>query len=67
MDYGLSFYRDQPMIHYSTDGVPDQEHLLVIRASDTGALDHWLAGRVYQPVGLFETQGLALYRVSARR
>ena len=67
MDYGLSFYRDQPMIHYSTDGVPDQEHVLVIRASDTDALQHWLAGRVYQPIGLFETQGLAIYRVAARQ
>ena len=24
MDYGLAFYRNQPMIHYSTDGVPQQ-------------------------------------------
>ena len=66
MDYGLSFYRNQPMIHYTTDGVPDQEHILVIRASDTDALQRWLAGRVYQPVGLFETQGLAIYRVAQR-
>ena len=27
MDYGLAFYRNQPMIHYETDGVPDAEHL----------------------------------------
>ncbi len=66
MDYGLAFYRDQHLIHYSVDGVPDQEHLLVIRASDTDTLEHWLAGRVYQPIGLFETQGLAIYRVAAR-
>lgn len=66
MDYGLSFYRNQPMIHYSTDGVPDQEHVLVIRASDTAALERWLAGRIYQPIGLFETQGLAIYRVASR-
>ena len=42
MDYGLAFYRNQPMIHYDTDGVPDEEHLLVIRANDTADLDHWL-------------------------
>ena len=23
MDYGLAFYRNEPMIHYDTDGVPD--------------------------------------------
>ena len=35
MDYGLAFYRNQPMIHYDADGVPDAEHLLVIRAQTT--------------------------------
>jgi hypothetical protein len=63
MDYGLAFYRNEPMIHYSTDGVPDGEHLLVIRANDTAELDHWLAGRVYKPLFLYESQGLEVYRV----
>ncbi len=63
MDYGLAFYRDQPMIHYESDGVPDAEHLLVIRASDTSSLDQWLAGRVYVPLFLYESQGLEVYRV----
>src|SRR6266702_2140087 len=31
MDYGLVFYRNPPMIHYDSDGVPDAEHLLVVR------------------------------------
>ncbi len=63
MDYGLAFYRNQPLIHYSTDGVPDAEHLLVIRASDAPKLDEWLAGRVYEPLFLYESQGLEVYRV----
>ena len=67
MDYGLAFYRDRATTHYSTDGVPPQEHVLVIRSRDTGALDHWLAGRVYQPLFLFDPQGLAVYRVAAKR
>ncbi len=67
MDYGLSFYRNQPMVHYSTDGVPAGEHVLVVRVADTGMLDRWLAGRVYQPMFLFDTQGLAVYRVEAKR
>jgi hypothetical protein len=65
MDYGLAFYRNQPMIHYSTDGVPNAEHILVIRASDAGDLDRWLAGRVYQPLFLYESQGIEVYRVYA--
>jgi len=66
MDYGLAFYRDEPLIHYSKDGVPDEEHLLVIRANDTAALDHWLAGRVYKSLFLYDSQGLEVYRVYAR-
>ncbi|HEX4578066.1 MAG TPA: glycosyltransferase family 39 protein [Edaphobacter sp.] len=63
MDYGLAFYRDQPMIHYDSDGVPSAEHVLVVRANDTASLDHWLAGRVYEPLFLYESQGLEVYRV----
>jgi 4-amino-4-deoxy-L-arabinose transferase-like glycosyltransferase len=66
MDYGLAFYRNQPMIHYETNGVPDAEHILVIRANDTADLDHWLAGRVYEPLFLYESQGLEVYRVYAK-
>jgi 4-amino-4-deoxy-L-arabinose transferase-like glycosyltransferase len=67
MAYGLAFYRNQPMIHYSTDGVPAAEHVLVIRASDTAELDRWLAGRIYKPLFLYESQGLAVYRVYAEQ
>jgi 4-amino-4-deoxy-L-arabinose transferase-like glycosyltransferase len=63
MDYGLAFYRNQPMIHYETDGVPDTEHLLVVRANNTADLDRWLSGRIYTPVFLDESQGLEVYRV----
>ena len=67
MDYGLAFYRNQEMIHYSTDGVPTAEHVLVIPANDTAELDHWLAGRIYKPLFLYESQGLAVYRVYAQQ
>jgi len=67
MDYGLSFYRNQPMVHYASEGVPREEHLLVIRTNDAPDLQRWLEGRVYQPVLLFDTQGLEVYRVAARQ
>jgi hypothetical protein len=66
MDYGLAFYRNQPMIHYSPDGVPRDEHILVIQANNTADLDHWLAGRVYEPLFLYESQGIEVYRVYAK-
>ena len=65
MDYGLAFYRDQPMIHYDHDGVPPGEHMLVIKSNDQGDLDRYLAGRIYEPLFLYETQGLSVYKVYA--
>jgi hypothetical protein len=66
MDYGLAFYRNESLIHYSTDGVPTGEHLLVIPTRDANQLDHWLAGRVYEPLFLYDSQGLEVYRVYAQ-
>jgi 4-amino-4-deoxy-L-arabinose transferase-like glycosyltransferase len=63
MIYGLAFYRNEEPIGYDTDGVPDGEHLLVTRANDTSELEHWLSGRVYEPLFLYESQGLEVYRV----
>ena len=65
MDYGLAFYRNQPMVHYDTNGVPASEHLLVVPANDTADLDKWLAGRVYKPLFLYESQGIEVYLVNA--
>src|ERR1700730_9426109 len=66
MDYGLAFYRNEPLVHYSTDGVPKEQHLLVIRASDSEALNRWLAGRVYERLFLYDSQGLEVYKVYAQ-
>jgi 4-amino-4-deoxy-L-arabinose transferase-like glycosyltransferase len=66
IDYGLAFYRNQPMIHYADDGIPAAEHILVIRASEVPELDHLLAGRIYKPLFLYESQGLEVYKVYPR-
>jgi len=67
MDYGLAFYRNERLLHYSTDGVPDGEHLLVIPATDSADLEHWLSGRIYEPLFLYDSQGLEVYKVYARQ
>ena len=66
IDYGIAFYRNQPTIHYAADGVPAGEHLLVIPSTDAVALERYLTGRVYRPLFLYDSQGLEVYRVSAR-
>jgi hypothetical protein len=66
MDYGLAFYRKEPLVHYDTDGVPAGEHLLVIRTSDAANLGRWLPDRIYRPLFLYDAQGLEVYKVDAR-
>ena len=66
MDYGLAFYRNERLVHYNADGVPEGEHLLVAPANNSAELQQWLAGRVYEPLFLYESQGLEVYRVYAR-
>jgi 4-amino-4-deoxy-L-arabinose transferase-like glycosyltransferase len=67
MDYGLAFYRNERLVHYDQDGVPDAEHILVVRANDTESLDRFLAGRLYEPLFLYESQGLEVYKVMAKQ
>ncbi len=75
--YGLAFYRNQPIVEYGLNGyvppdkvpvtgIPDAEHILVLRTRDTDQLPIWLAGRVYEPLFLYEPQGLAVYKVYAK-
>ena len=66
MDYGLAFYRNQPNIHYDHDGVPAQEHILVIPSNEPETLDRYLTGRIYEPLFLYDTQGLSVYKVYAK-
>ncbi|RZU40621.1 ArnT family glycosyltransferase [Edaphobacter modestus] len=66
LDYGIAFYRNEATVHYDKDGVPAEEHLLVIPTKDPAALEHYLDGRIYTPLFLYDSQGLEVYRVSAR-
>jgi hypothetical protein len=68
IDYGLSFYRNQAMLHYDNaqEGVPDGDHILIAGTRDQDQLDRYLAGRIYEPLFLDETQGLAVYKVYAK-
>ncbi|NYF79372.1 ArnT family glycosyltransferase [Granulicella arctica] len=66
IDYGLAFYRNERLVHYNPDGVPEGEHLLVAPANDSASLQTWLAGRVYEPLFLYDPQGLEVYRVYAK-
>ncbi|MCL2659227.1 MAG: glycosyltransferase family 39 protein [Acidobacteriaceae bacterium] len=66
LDYGLTFYRNQAIVHYCTDGVPAESHILVLRHSDTATFDRYLRGRVYKLMFNYDVQGVDVYRVEAR-
>jgi 4-amino-4-deoxy-L-arabinose transferase-like glycosyltransferase len=73
-EFGLAFYRNQEMVNYDEDGVPDEQHLLVARVMgrhgvdlDTQmALEELLEGRQYQQLFSWPEQGLEIYLVGAR-
>ena len=74
MEYGLSFYRNREVINYKQDGVPDEQHLLVVRVTGrngvdlhtTSELDEYLAGRHYEQLFTWPEQGLVVYMVGSR-
>jgi 4-amino-4-deoxy-L-arabinose transferase-like glycosyltransferase len=79
--YGIAFYRDEEPIDYCEPSakphpyeedcsggvdIPEAEHLLVMPANESGDLDQWLRGRVYEPLFLYPSQGLEVYKVYAK-
>jgi hypothetical protein len=67
MEFGLSFYRNARVINYEQDGVPDQQHLLVVRESYIDQLRPILKGRTYEPLFTYPAQNLVVYEVAARQ
>jgi 4-amino-4-deoxy-L-arabinose transferase-like glycosyltransferase len=63
--YGLAFYRNQPIVSYAEDGIPREEHILVVPTQDATYVPAMLQGRTYQQIFNFDTQGLSVFRVAA--
>jgi 4-amino-4-deoxy-L-arabinose transferase-like glycosyltransferase len=74
VEYGLSFYRNREVINYEQDGVPDGQHLLVVRVTGrngvdlhtAAVLDKYLEGRHYEQLFTWPEQGLVVYMVGSR-
>jgi hypothetical protein len=73
-EFGLSFYRHREIVNYEQSGVPEEQHLLVVRVAGRGgvdlhtlaALDEYLEGRRYEQLFSWPEQGLAVYLVGSR-
>jgi 4-amino-4-deoxy-L-arabinose transferase-like glycosyltransferase len=66
MEFGLSFYRNRRVLNYQTDGVPADQHMLVVRDVAAPDLGHLLAGRSYEPLFSYPAQHIAVYQVYAK-
>jgi hypothetical protein len=74
IEYGLSFYRNREVINYDQDGVPDDQHLLVVRVTGRNGVDlhtpavlnDYLEGRHYEQLFTWPEQGLVVYMVGRR-
>ncbi len=64
--YGVAFYRNQDVARYREDGVPDEEHVLMMPTREARLLPSFLGNRIYQQLFLYPTQGLSVYRVLKR-
>ena len=74
IEYGLSFYRNSEVVNYEESGVPDEQHLLVVRVTGRrgvdlhtpAALEEYLEGRHYEQLFTLPEQGLVVYLVGSR-
>jgi 4-amino-4-deoxy-L-arabinose transferase-like glycosyltransferase len=64
VEYGLNFYRNQPISRYERDGVPEQEHVVVAKAGGVAAVQALTAPRKVTLIGAFVPQRLEFFRIS---
>jgi 4-amino-4-deoxy-L-arabinose transferase-like glycosyltransferase len=74
VEYGLAFYRNREVVNYEQSGVPDEQHLLVVRVTGRGGVDlhsqdalaEYLEGRDYEQLFSWPEQDLVVYSVGSR-
>ncbi len=64
-EYGLDFYRNQPVERYERGEVPAADHLLIARTGSEAQLASFLKGRRLSHVGSFPSQNLEFFWVSS--
>ncbi len=67
LEYGLTFYRNQPVARYETGNVPAQEHLLVAPTKWKDNIAKETAGRRVLLLGHYAPQDVDYYWVSAAK
>ena len=65
LEYGLAFYRNQPVEHYETGNIPAGEHLLVAPTTWMDNVAKEAAGRHVTLLGHYAPQGVDYYYIAA--
>ncbi len=66
VEYGLNFYRNQPISRYERDGIPPQAHVVIAKQGSEAALQALVGDRKVERIGAFTFQHLEFFRVSAQ-
>ncbi len=66
VEYGLNFYRNQPISRYERDGIPSQGHVVIARQGSEAAVQALVGDRKVDRIGAFTFQHLEFFRVSAQ-
>src|SRR5215472_6751495 len=64
VEYGLNFYRNQPVGRYERDGVPAGEHVVIAKMGSEGAVQALAGPRQVTDLGGFSPQHLEFFLVS---
>jgi 4-amino-4-deoxy-L-arabinose transferase-like glycosyltransferase len=67
VEYGLNFYRNQPVGRYERDGVPVGEHVVIAKMGSEGAVQALAGPRQVTDLGGFPPQHLEFFLVSNAR
>jgi 4-amino-4-deoxy-L-arabinose transferase-like glycosyltransferase len=64
LEFGLNFYRNQPIKLYTRDPIPEDAHVVIAREGDADAVQSSVGTRKITPLGDFPPQRLQFFRVS---
>jgi hypothetical protein len=64
VEYGLNFYRNQPITRYERDGVPATDHVVIAKPGSAEAVQALASQRKITALGAFGPQHLEFFQVS---
>lgn len=64
LEYGLNFYRNQPIQLYGRDPIPEESHVVIAKQGDLDAVQSSVGNRKVVSIGSFAFQRLEFFKVS---